>query len=63
MITLTLTSAGLTLARRGATLSVAPHNPADLARAIAQLTGWPAPTPAQLGRRLALARQRYVEPR
>jgi len=57
MITITRTLTGIQLARPGATISVAPHDGAGLARAIQQLASQPAPTPAQLGRRLADARR------
>jgi hypothetical protein len=67
MITLTLTSAGMQLARPGATITVAPQDGAGLARAIAQLAHRPTappPAPAQagaaLGQRLAAARRRYL---
>jgi hypothetical protein len=60
MITLTLENHELTLSRPGATRIVAPRDVAALAQAIVQLAHQPAPTPAQLGQRLADARKRYV---
>jgi hypothetical protein len=63
MITLTLDKQQLTLSRPGATRIVAPHDPAALAQAIAQLARRPSTTPAQLGSRLAKARAPYLESR
>jgi hypothetical protein len=60
MITLTLDKQQLTLSRPGATRIVAPHDAPALAQAIVALAHQPAPTPAQLGARLAQMRQPYL---
>jgi hypothetical protein len=61
MITLKHTPTGsLLLSRPGATIRVAPHDVAALAQAIVQLAHQPAPTPAQLGQRLAKARAPHL---
>ena len=58
MIVVTHTPGGLRLTRDSATIHVAPHAAAALAAAIRDLTApaRPVATPAQLGKRIAVAR-------